>query len=498
MIEDNDIDDLFRNGLDSHESEVPDKIWNSLDRVLDKKAGERYRGIIFRLRLVLVLFILLSCVSATYYFLNDQPTKSVILAELLSNQKQDISGATDKLMSSSERSKKETVGTQEEVVMPDATVKSARSIINSESESRRKVARDFKTPISKAAIPDPIEKSVKKQLPILTENPDKNRNSESFTEDRSENSVAQKNDPVSEDKNSGGIDPQIKPDSATFFEEKNNQDNQKDKNPTEQNSLSKIPLQALPTQSFTKEAIDSLTRRRFKDKLSLVAYFSPDLTMNYRQNNNEVDDHEEDYNSEEVSDFSYNAGILAGYDLTKNWTLRFGATYSYLAQIIKPKVAYARMGADGLIHYQFNTSYGSTPLVSDMNYTPVVGDSLKILSNSFQSLQIISIPLIAKYQIVKNKFSFYAQAGLNGNFIAGERLIISVPGQHQSVQKIEGLNKFYLGGIAGLGVAYTPYKKLSIMLEPTVRGAITSINKHTPVITRPFSLGLSIGVGWHF
>jgi hypothetical protein len=175
-----------------------------------------------------------------------------------------------------------------------------------------------------------------------------------------------------------------------------------------------------------------------------------------------------------------------------------GGTYNFLAQTINPKTIYAKNGTGGLAHYQFNTSYGSAEIPNDLGIVPVVGDSLIINSKSTQVLHIIGMPIMAKYQITRNKFSYYAQLGGSVNFVMGGKLIVETQTKTETIRKLEGLNKYFYGGIVGLGVSYNPVKKLSILFEPTVNGAITPINKSASVATRPVSLSLALGISWHF
>jgi len=250
---------------------------------------------------------------------------------------------------------------------------------------------------------------------------------------------------------------------------------------------------------LSKVELDSIQKSQLKKRISLVAYFSPDLTMKYLKDNDNTDNQNEgDYNNNEVPDFSYNTGLLLGFDVSRNWSVKFGGSYAYLSQTIKPKTVYAKTGADGLAHYQFNTTYGTSELPRDQTPVPTVGDSININTNSIQSLQVIGIPLIAKYQINRKKFSYYAQGGVSLNFLIGEKLIIETQNKTETIKNIEGLNEYYFGGIIGLGIAYKPTNRFSFLFEPTIKGAITPINKNTPVTTRPISFGATLGLALHF
>ena len=198
-----------------------------------------------------------------------------------------------------------------------------------------------------------------------------------------------------------------------------------------------------------------------------------------------------------MPDFSFNSGFVIGYDLSKNWGVKIGGTYTQLVQTIKPRTIYASLGNDGEVHYKFNTSYGSSELPNRFNTIPDLGDSLLINSNSLQSIRVISLPVVLNYKIIRNKFSYYAQFGLSINFLAGEKLVISSPTIQEKIKNIEGLQEQYLGGILGLGVSYKLTRNISFLLEPTFRSALTPISKD-PVSNYPLSLGINLGCKWHF
>ncbi len=470
MGNDNDIDDLFKDIVEPNEMNHSDKVWESLNYHLEKKGNERNKAIIFRLRIAVGVLLFLFSSLTLYYFFN--------------------SGANNKSLLASERSAK----TNSLPFEKKALNMIKNKVPNSASPQIKPISVQDKTSTTKG------EKSTdlvnKKSLVVYELDKSGPERKQSSIENSISKSAITSN---LQNKLNGG-EP-LEMNSKNVTEQAIIFSSPLDSNTIATNNIETLQLTYTNTvvPILSQEKTDSLQKTKLKHRFSVVAYFSPDLTMKYLKDNNNNDNQSEgDYNNQETRDFSYNCSLLIGYDLTKHWAVKFGGTYAYLSQTIKPKTVYATTGTDGLAHYQFNTTYGSSELPRDQTPSPIVGDSLNINSNSIQSLQIISIPLMAKYQITRKKFNYYVQFGVSLNFLAGEKLIVETPNKPLRIDKIEGLNEYYFGGILGLGVSYNPIKRLSIIFEPTMRGAITPINNNTPISTHPISFGLALGLGWHF
>lgn len=477
MKTNNDIDDLFKDIIEPYEMNHSEKVWQSLDNQLDKKANENNKSVIFRLRISLGILLFLFGSFTFYYFFNSQRTNNKSSVALLQKiTKSNVRSGEKRNSSSNAKTNGDTLynkiskNINDPTPQNNATIKQAKNndyLVNvkiselvtlnkSSFESTESLVRK---PLDRIPLPSNLQ-SVINEVASIDDTANENHIKEIET---------------------------IPTISDNILVSTNNFDTN-----LVAKTITTIPI-------LSKEKMDSIQQRQFKNRLSFIAYFSPDLTLKYLKDNDKTDNENEgDYNSKEVPDFSFNAGLLVGYDLSKNWSIKFGGTYAYLAQTIKPKTVYAKTGTDGLAHYQFNTSYGTSELPRDQNPVPTIGDSLNINSNSVQSLQIIGIPIISKFQITKNKFSYYTQLGLSINFLAAEKLIVQTPNQPETIRTLEGLNEYYIGGMFGLGVSYNPSKKISILIEPTIRGAVTPINKNKAVTTRPISFGMILGLGWHF
>lgn len=489
MENNNDIDDLFKDLIESYEMNHSEKVWDSLDKQLDKKANDRNRVIIFRLKIALSMVAFLFSSFGIYYYFNDSKDKKAVLisekqgdnTENILQQNTTIAKVNAKIVSSTHEIQKfENKLTLKE--RAENTTSSNSPLITSlskVSKIKSKTIVNYTSTANSIAIDTTTKSisSVNSNQPLLL-------GSKKIITKMSMDTI---NHFALNDMKSV----ELLIDSSIVSE------NNKDTSTYNRDTITDIVTNSsLPIIFPSHEKLDSILKQQLKNRFSVITYFSPDFRKSYI----EEDDNENKINSqqEEAPDFSFNTGLLLGYDFTKNWSVKVGGTYNFLAQTINPKTIYAKNGTGGLAHYQFNTNYGSAEIPNDLGVAPVVGDSLIINSKSTQVLHFIGIPLMAKYQITRNKFSYYVQVGGSINFRKGGKLIVETPTKTQTIRKIDGLNEYYFGGMVGLGVSYNPIKKLSILFEPTVNGAITPINKNASVATRPVSLGLALGISWHF
>lgn len=127
---------------------------------------------------------------------------------------------------------------------------------------------------------------------------------------------------------------------------------------------------------------------------------------------------------------------------------------------------------------------------------PSVGDSLSVFTSS-HILQYINIPLAIKYDIKKGKFNFNGFAGANVNFLVKGKIETvaenGIINEALVINNIQGLKKFFFGGLAGVGMEYSLNKKIALTFSPTFRFALNSINRSVPVKSYPNSFGLSAG-----
>lgn len=239
-------------------------------------------------------------------------------------------------------------------------------------------------------------------------------------------------------------------------------------------------------------------------RLSLMALFSPDYSSRILMNgNNSITS---SYNKEETPMFAFKSGVKIGYDLSDKWNIQLGATYSYIELKSKPTNLNIDSSSIDNIRYSYATSSGIVSFSSEDFKEDDAGSfsSNKVYSSysAKEKIQFINIPALVRYRFFNKKISAYFIGGVTANFIISKQVKLDVLNEPGSLtvntNKISGLRKMNGGILLGVEWHYNFYKEFSVMLAPTATGSFTSINKNTAVKSYPFSLGIAVGLMYHF
>ena len=232
-------------------------------------------------------------------------------------------------------------------------------------------------------------------------------------------------------------------------------------------------------------------------RLSVIIFFSPDLPFYRFQNDLAYNSPGTDLKNEERPDLSSTTGVLIDYRLSDRWSLQSGLSYSNTTISIDPKTIYAEKDNTGSVKYRYNASSGYGYVLPSFSSSPSVGDSLYAFGAN-HTLQYLNIPAAIRYNIKKGKFKLFASAGISTNFLLHG--IIETPVQNSSnnetevIHHLHGLKKIYFSGLFNVGAEYRLNKKFSLMLSPTRRVALNSINKNVSVKSYPNSFGIATGI----
>jgi Outer membrane protein beta-barrel domain len=234
-------------------------------------------------------------------------------------------------------------------------------------------------------------------------------------------------------------------------------------------------------------------------RFSISGSFSPDIAS-YRLEDDDTPnqpDNSSQIKKTERHEFSSTTGVMMEYELNKKWTLQTGLSFSNTNIAIEPKTIYAQPDNNGDVKYRLNISSGYGYIVPAFQPSPSIGDSLKVTAATHK-LRYVGIPLAVKYRITNGKLIIEAMAGVSINFLTMGKLETEIQkGANNEIDildNIEGLKKIYPGGLAGIGAEYKFTGKVSFILMPAARFALIPINKGGVVKTYPYSLGLSAGL----
>ena len=230
--------------------------------------------------------------------------------------------------------------------------------------------------------------------------------------------------------------------------------------------------------------------------------FSPEITKQHLKDNESSDIFtKETVKTHEVNLVSHSEGIKFGYDIN-HWSIETGCIYYQEHINILPSTI-APYELNGEIHSSLVTSSGVVDI--PLNGAHHISDSVDIKSGSNQVLSFVNIPIQVKYRFGGKKLSFYVMSGISANVLTQEKTNLKMDHDHdqddggdRTVIGIKGTKNVFYGYSLGMGASYKCFRGFYLNLEPLFRGAMTSLNKDTPIKTYPNTFGIGIIAGYHF
>ena len=258
-------------------------------------------------------------------------------------------------------------------------------------------------------------------------------------------------------------------------------------------STKKIPSLVAPSAASVKK------KQSQAGRFSITGFFSPDRAS-YRLENDEFNTQPLNANQikqTENHEFSSTSGIWVDYRLNDRWSLQSGLTFSNTNISIEPQTLYAQPDNTGNIKYRVNLSSGYGYILPTFQNNPAIGDSI-YASAAEHKLRYVGIPLAAKYSLTKGKLSVEIMAGTGINFLTKGKFETEIQrgsnNEIDVIDNIQGLKSIYINGLAGLGIDLKLTKNISLNMMPTIKFALTPINKAAVVKTYPNSFGVAGGI----
>jgi hypothetical protein len=235
------------------------------------------------------------------------------------------------------------------------------------------------------------------------------------------------------------------------------------------------------------------------NRFSLTAFISPNHSFTRLENDNRLaspgQDKNEALNAEQQGS-SYSAGILINYSLNKKWIVQSGLAFSSAKTNIAAKTIYARPDNNGHLQYEFNCSSGYS-FITPKNGNPTAsGDSIRTMPSS-STINYIAVPVSLNYVWQKGKFLLKPGIGLSLNFLTSGNSATNfgaAAGNQKEKARISGLKNSYLDGALGFGAEFMLSRRISIGIRPSMRLALSAINKDTPVRTYQNYTSLETGL----
>ena len=267
-------------------------------------------------------------------------------------------------------------------------------------------------------------------------------------------------------------------------------------------ATTQTPTAALPdSATYTTAQTQKEAAGGKSSRFSVSAFFSPNFMTNYKFTCNAPDASlTENSIKREKEGFSYVTGANVEYALSSTISVSTGIGYSSYKFSVPPCDLYAEKQTSGDVGYSMVTSSGLVNCPSYGNTWP--GDTLRMNANATRTY--ISIPLQLKYYINGNsRFRFYIEAGIQTNIAIGQTITMDWQDAWKDhgtsiANYVQGSEQMYFTYDASIGMDYKLSKYFSIYAEPGMSNAITPIDKGTVVVSYPRQFNVTAGLTYHF
>jgi len=215
-------------------------------------------------------------------------------------------------------------------------------------------------------------------------------------------------------------------------------------------------------------------------------------------------------NEEPLSTFA--AGLHVQYKVSRRFGLQTGLYYSGMGMQISASsfssgnkrvstasgVMVANENFPGV-----NNSTGEINALSlyskaDENlYTPntfAASDNAHII----QQFGYLEVPLLLKYRVIDSKIGLSMIGGLACHYMVSNKVFLKSSGGKSDIGSTQDVSEFNYSGAFGIGMEYAWSKKLFMSLEPTMNYYINPSYKTTTYTTHPYSFGVYTGINYCF
>ena len=200
------------------------------------------------------------------------------------------------------------------------------------------------------------------------------------------------------------------------------------------------------------------------------------------------------FNKTEKADLTFSAGISGGFGITDNIILKSGVFYSRYSYKFKTEAIH--LVNNGTVGSYIYTSSGQV-ILSFISSDSISNESL---IKSSMNYSYLNIPLVAELHFKNN---YFMNIGLNFNMLVAQNMNWQVEDYNgdftdATADPIDGLETGTISMIIGFGTEKPLAKRLSLILNPSLKICLTTINNTAPVKSYPYSLGLSAGLRYYF
>lgn len=521
------IDELFKNGLDSHEEELTAQTWDNISHKLDLKEKEALEKDNKRLRRV-VFWLAAACISglivmAVNWERSTQNDPTLVKSNTTQPRSEKRTEAQDQKTLRSANGKGNLNDTEQNAA------EQANDIASKEIKEDQQPSHSI--------VPFPKKNRQNEGIAQKDENKGLNQavthNNLSTRKNKLVSSNKISNEQLSltsgvvvvNGKNNKAIKVQDKQKTTTSSKNKfNNLLNSSEEAIANESDYASLKVRSIDL--LSKDAIQatsSNTGITFNNakatpiKLKISRKGSWDLALQYGQTKIQeyveegIKEHRED-DKDEIKRTqidqpkSWNVLATVSYRLKNGLFFSSGVGYSSQDRTIQPKPIFARRprmgqpappGSNDEYKFKFNCTAGYA-LIDPKSASPVNnGDSI-ISFASKSTLNYVTIPVGVGYEFKVGKMQLFAQTMIQTNILASTNLETNLEFSSGSIQKkdvdIIGLKKVYFSGILGAGIAYELVPRTSIYLMPQAGFSFGAITKDAPTSTSTSGLSWQTGI----
>jgi len=193
------------------------------------------------------------------------------------------------------------------------------------------------------------------------------------------------------------------------------------------------------------------------------------------------------FNSREHYTFNYSYGLLADYRFSHWLSIESGVSYYVYGVNFSTQGSFLVKTSDhsGVVY----TSSGKT----DLNIDHVDSLSSQVMLSSSSRFGYLSVPVILKFYPIKN---LYINAGPTIDYFISQSNNWDKHDQEGDFnvesENIEGINRFNISFVFGIGYEKKVWKNLSFSINPAIRMHLRNLNPYNTVKTYPFNAGFRI------
>ncbi|MBI5916770.1 MAG: hypothetical protein HY842_15440 [Bacteroidetes bacterium] len=219
----------------------------------------------------------------------------------------------------------------------------------------------------------------------------------------------------------------------------------------------------------------------------------------------------------------WQTGVLATLVDRARWSFSLGVEYGQYALESSSETSVAwdesnlSTGPQGNLtaHYTYinRWNFGENLLAATVQYLPQ-NDSLDLLAEDFLNLsttartkaELLTMPFILRLNLGKGRLHWHLKGGLGVTNVLNQRTTVEAavsavrrPGRYQVVsaeveKEFRSLESVFFQGYAGCGVSWQLDRQHSLLLESVSSFALTPIFDDAGQETKPWALGLQVGV----